>query len=642
MCGIVAIVSPGGEVSDRALNQALDSLHHRGPDGRGAWRSPRRDAALGHARLSIIDLETGAQPISSLCPGYNMHITVNGEFYGFEAQRRELQRLGHRFSTRSDSEVALHLFEDHGVGAFRQLRGEFALALWDEGNRRLYAARDRLGVKPLYYAIHRGALYLASEVKALFAAGVPPRWDLRGVYLGAGLRGASRTLFEGVSALPPGCYLEFDERGLRVNRYWDALDEAGEAATLELAEQELVERMRAELDESVRLRLRADVPVACYLSGGLDSCAVLGLASRQASGPLRSFTVRFSDSNYDEGEAAAKMAAHAGSDHHELLLSQDDLASHFADSVYHAETHVTNAHGVAKHLLSRAVRDAGYKVVLTGEGADEALLGYPHFRQDWLQYDVPSRPGLSRDEQLQRLASENRASHGRLLAPEKAVGSAAMEAALGFVPAWLQVQLESRQRGAKPLDYDQLERACAGDPVADLLDELGPLARISDCKVAEKSALLWARTMLPNYILAVLGDRSEMAHSVEGRLPFLDASLWRFLAGVPAQWKIRDGVEKYLLREAVRDLVPAEVYQARKHPFLSPPVDLASNVAFAELAGDLLVGAASAVPFLDPSAVANMLAALHSGNAGEPIHSERNLLYVMSLVVLQQRFGLQA
>jgi asparagine synthase (glutamine-hydrolysing) len=219
MCGVVAIFSQTGRVSPDALNRAVQTLHHRGPDGQRTWVAPNGQVALGHARLSIIDLVTGDQPIAN--EDSSAWIVVNGEFYGYEATQRELEAGGHRLRTRSDSEIALHLYEDLGTQFVHRLRGEYAFVLWDERARKLFAVRDRFGVKPLFYAMHDGTLYIASEIKALFAAGVPARWDAEALYFSVGLTPPGRTLFEGVHALPPGHYLTADSNGIAVTQYWD-------------------------------------------------------------------------------------------------------------------------------------------------------------------------------------------------------------------------------------------------------------------------------------------------------------------------------------------------------------------------------------------------------------------------------------
>lgn len=638
MCGVVAIVSRNGPVAEGCLERGIASLNHRGPDGRGSWYSKDRTVALGHTRLSVIDLETGAQPIPNETNKF--HIVVNGEFYDFERQRRELESRGHRFRTRSDSEIALHLFEEYGAGAVDHLRGEFAFVLWDENKKALYAFRDRYGVKPLYYSIHHETLYIASEIKALIALGVPAIWDFESVYLGNGLRGADRTPFKGISALEPGHFLRFDEHGLHLQQYWDIDYPVPGAEVQPVPEDVLVRRLRTELEESVRLRLRADVPVACYLSGGLDSSAVLGLAARISNRPVKTFTLRFSEEVYDESDVAAKAADFANADHHEHLVDCRDLADSFADYVYQAETHATNAHGIAKFQLSRVVRDAGIKVVLTGEGADETLFGYPQFRQDLWLHGQGNASHHQRQMQVQQLMNDNVVSKGLLLADGPITSSARLDSELGFTPSWLHVHLSRLASKSFPLNYGLLSEATSADPVGPLLSQVDIREKLACRGVVEQSAYLWAKSMLPNYILSVLGDRSEMAHSVEGRVPFLDHKVGEFLNSVPVDLKIRDGVEKYLLRQAVQDLVTPRVLNRQKHPFLSPPVDLFNGSGFSDLAQDSLRSeTAKSVPVLDQKAILKLADQLSAASRQQCRSLEPETLFAMSLIFMHQRFG---
>ena len=304
MCGIVAIYSAREPIRTDAVQRATLRLTHRGPDGQQTWLSADRRVGLGHARLSIIDLATGAQPIAG--EDEALQIVVNGEFYDFERTQRDLEGRGHRLRTRSDSEIALHLYEDHGTACLHRLRGEFAFALWDGPNDTLFAARDRFGIKPLYYAVHRGTLHLASEIKALLAAGVPARWDRAAFFQANHFLGTppDRTFFEGIYPVPPGHYLLASGGQVRLIRYWDFDYPAAVDARAASPDAEYAERFRHALDEAIRLRLRADVPVGCYLSGGLDSCAVLGLAAAQRSEPIRAFTLTFDRADYDEGAIA--------------------------------------------------------------------------------------------------------------------------------------------------------------------------------------------------------------------------------------------------------------------------------------------------------------------------------------------------
>jgi asparagine synthase (glutamine-hydrolysing) len=441
MCGIVAIYHPRGCVSAEALQRATALLHHRGPDGRRQWIAPHGRIGLGHARLSIIDLVTGDQPIAS--EDGHRHIVVNGEFYDFERIRCELERAGHQFRTRSDSEIALHLYEDLGPHCLHQLRGEYAFVLWDEPQQRLFAARDRFGIKPLFFAWHQGVLYLASEVKALFAAGVPARWSREGLFNATIFGGQqAETLYEGVSQLPPGHYLIAGPQGMQIHRYWDFDYPLAARRPTERSDQEWAEEFRAVMENAVRLRLRADVPVGCYLSGGLDSCSVLGLAALHAAEPIRAFTLAFDQVAYDEEAVAREMAAKANAEFCPIPIRQADLADDFADATWHSETLCINAHGVAKYALSRAVRDAGYKVVLTGEGSDEILAGYPHFRRDMLLYDNDGQDPAAISALLEQLDASNPVSRGLLLPDGEA-------ASLARVPAGC-----SRWMGCGPTTFE--------------------------------------------------------------------------------------------------------------------------------------------------------------------------------------------
>src|SRR5215831_16543038 len=299
MCGIVGMFSRRDPISAAVMQRATASLYHRGPDGQRHWVSADERVALGHARLSIIDLTAGDQPIAS--EDGRARIVVNGEFYGYESIQQELERSGHRLRTRSDSEIALHLYEDLGTHCLHRLRGEFALVLWDETNRTIFAARDRFGIKPLFYAFHNETLYLASEVKALFAAGVPRRWDAESVSCAVEFGGHQvRTLFDGVFQVPPGHYLLATDGHFQLIQYWDFDYLKTNGKVHQRSHAEYVAEFRHALEEAVRIRLRADVPVGCYLSGGLDSCAVLGLAARHHPDPIRAFTLSFDHAEYDE------------------------------------------------------------------------------------------------------------------------------------------------------------------------------------------------------------------------------------------------------------------------------------------------------------------------------------------------------
>jgi asparagine synthase (glutamine-hydrolysing) len=311
MCGIVALFSRRDPISAAVVQRAIRSLYHRGPDRERHWIAPDGRVALGHARLSIIDLTTGDQPIAS--EDSRTRIVVNGEFYGYESIQCELEHSGHRLRTRSDSEIALHLYEDVGTQCLHRLRGEFAFVLWDETNRTMFAARGRFGIKPLFYTVHGDTLYFASEVKALFAAGVPARWDAESVSHSVELGGYQvRTLYDGVFQVPPGHYLLATDRHVQLVQYWDFDYPKTDHKGAERSDAEYVAEFREALEEAVRVRLRADVPVGCYLSGGLDSCAVLGLAAKHHPDPIRAFHADFRSGRLRRGNRSTRNGRKGG------------------------------------------------------------------------------------------------------------------------------------------------------------------------------------------------------------------------------------------------------------------------------------------------------------------------------------------
>ena len=393
MCGLVAILAQGGSWERAALERATNALIHRGPDGSGLWVGRRSRVGLGHTRLSVIGLNNGAQPIAS--EDGRLHMVVNGEFYGYEAIRNDLEERGHVFATESDSEIAIHLYEEMGRECLTHLRGEFSLVIWDEEQEILWAARDRFGIKPMFYAQAGGVLYLASEIKALLAAGVPAAWDEETVFRQLfACFDSERALFEGVRQVPPGHYLIARNKVVRLERYWD-VDYPRQGREIKWERDACIEQLRHLLTEAVRLRLRADVPMGCLLSGGLDSSTVLGLAAAAGAAP-RAFTVAFNHASYAEDATARRTALHLGTGFEAVPVSEADCADHFAEAVWHAEGLQANAHGVARFLLSRTLRRAGYKTVLAGEGADELFAGYGFCRSALLQGAGGGRPAWHR------------------------------------------------------------------------------------------------------------------------------------------------------------------------------------------------------------------------------------------------------
>ncbi len=632
MCGVVGVFGFGGPLgpADRAaLGRGLAALEHRGPDGAGVWAPEGAGAGLGHARLAIIDPAGGAQPLANEDGG--VVAVVSGEFYGFEAQRAALEARGHRFGTRSDAELLVHLYEERGPDCLDELRGEFAFLLWDARARLLFAARDRFGVRPLCYAERGGRLWLASEAKALFAAGLPAAWDETALAEAAQMQYPSpeRTLFRGVRALEPGHLLLASGGAVKTRAYWD-LDYPLESGAPGPGEGEAVEAVRAALEDAVRVRLRADVPVAFQLSGGLDSGGVVALAARLGREAPPCFTVGFDDAAYDERARAAELAAHAGGRLHVVEAPAAELVGAFVPAVERGEGLAINGHVAAKFLLSRAVRDAGYKVVLTGEGADEVFAGYAHLRHDhWA-----GAGGAEGEARLARLAAENGASAGIMLAAGPGLALGAVEARLGFVPAWLAAKASLGLR-VRSLLAGGAERAAPFDAYRLFLAGVDVGGQLRGRARVHQSLYLWTKTALGGYILRTLGDGMEMAHGVEGRLPFLDHRLFELVRSLPVSLLIRGGVEKHVLREALGPLLPASTRARPKHPFLAPPF---AGVA-RELMRDLLRPPHLPAAF-DAARVRAALDGLDRLPEAERRALDPALCLAASAAVLQRRYAL--
>lgn len=637
MSGIVAMFSSERPVTAEVLARGTRALEHRGPDGQRHWVAPHGRVGLGHARLSVLDLEGGAQPIAN--QGERVRVVASGALYDFERQQRELIARGHTLRTRSDSELIVHLYEEEGPHCLRHLRGDFAFVLWDERNGLVFAARDRFGVKPLYYAHHDGALYFASEAKALFAMGVPARWDRESVYQQLhAVIDADRSLFEGVYQVPPGHYVIANGYQTKVLRYWDIDYPTIDGAPPPRPEGEYVEQMREALTESIRLRLRADVPVGCYVSGGLDSSAVLGVAASLQQGPLEAFTISFEDGPFDEAPIAEEMAKHAGANFHRFRMPEETLAQHFPDAIAKGETLALNANSVAKYLLSRHVRDFGFKVVLTGEGSDELLGGYPFFRRDMLLHDAKTDSETTA-KRVAAVAEANKmyGSFGGAAGPRLPLD--AVKRTLGFVPSNLESFAEGGHRVRPLLARDFHAEFADRDPYTVLLAPIDVAGQMQGRAAVNQSMYLWSKTVLPSVILNLLGDRMEMAHSVEGRTPFLDHHLAEAVAAMPIDMKIRGVTEKYVLREATRPFITKTVYDRQKHPFMAP-LELKSGLE--TLVQDTLRSRASeGVPFFDERAVRALLDALPAdADPASRARASPMLLTMTSACILHERFRL--
>ena len=574
MCGIAGFFGelPVPAQARVILERMIHTLHHRGPDGYGFHVGS--GIGLAHARLSIIDLVSGEQPI------HNERCTVwtvfNGEIFNYVELRAALEQQGHRFYTRSDTEVIVHLYEQYGDAFVEHLNGQFAIALWDDERRRLLLARDRAGIRPLFYTRAAGSLWFGSEIKSLLT--VLPQCatlDPLGLVQTLNYWGPADpdTLFKGIRSLPPGHLLAIDDGGSEtLTQYWDwtfpaAAERTGSHRPHESVEQATSE-LRALLIDAVRLQLRADVPVGAYLSGGLDSSGIVALIRRFTDTPVRTFSVAFDDPEFDESTQQAAMVRHLGTDHTTLRCSRRDIGEAFPQLIRHTETPLLRTAAAPLMLLSRRVREEGYKVVLTGEGADEVFGGYDIFKEAKIRRFWAQQPTSKfRPKLLGRLYGYLDHSPVSSEALAQAFFKRGLEhidrPIFAHAPRWI-----TSQRALAFLS-DEL-RASLGnwDPLTWYEKRLP--ANIMSWSPLSRDQYVEAKSLLAAYLLPAQGDRVAMANSVEGRFPYLDHRLIEFAARLPPSWKIRGLTEKYLLRRALAGLLPDEILKRTKQPYRAP------------------------------------------------------------------------
>ncbi len=642
MCGLIAVKLTQPWLTPQTMQTALSTIGHRGPDGSAHWFSTDRLTALGHVRLSIIGLENGEQPLHH--DRGDISAVVNGEFYGYRSIRDTLHQQGHHFNTESDSEIAVHLYEQHGLSFVDYLRGEFALVISDRARDEMIAVRDRFGIKPLFYAQRNGDIFFASEIKALLAIGVPARWDPEAVMSELALVRGNATMFADIHQVPPGCMLVAKDGKVEIKRYWDNTYPTASALADEArSETEIVSGFRDVLDDAVTQRLTADVEVACYLSGGLDSSAVLGLAQAKLDKPIRAFTIAF-EGEFDESPMAERTAAFTGSNFEPIAVSPQALSDALSDTIWHSEKPIFNANTIAKFLLSKAVNNAGIKVVFTGEGADEMLAGYAFERRDNMLYGNEFKSEQDRQAAIAALIERNPLSKS-LMFPvgESATGCELIRDALGFCPTWIENVSKQFVQLSRLMNIEALNELNPMTPYKTLLSEIDVAHRLRGRDAVNISLYTWQKSMLINFILTVLGDRMEMAHSIEGRVPFLDHHVAEYAANLPVSYKIRETTEKYVLREATKDVITQELYQRQKHPFVAPPMRKSkkNNVSdpLLQHCDDIIRSATFAdQPFFDPKKACEFLDSLNKMEDEIIDQSSPLILRMATLSLMQQRF----
>jgi len=640
MCGITGTLNltKNYPIRENDIRLMLAMLRHRGPDQFGIYMDDK--VGLGSARLSIIDLSSGQQPISN--EDGTIWIVFNGEIFNYIELRPELEKRGHRFCTNSDTEVIIHLYEDFGPDCLKYLNGQFAIALWDAKEQVLFLARDRLGIRPLFYTITDGALIFGSEVKSLLADN-RVKVQIDPLSLGQIFTYWStlspRTVFAGVLEVPPAHYLLVRQGEVKIERYWKLdfpstpgitsgpeLDTRTTAAYLEEFQDLLV--------DATQIRLRADVPVGAYLSGGLDSSTTAAIIRNFTNNRLDTFSIAFSDPDFDESEFQIQMARELGTDHRVVYATHEEIGRIFPDVIWHTETPLMRTSPAPLYLLSKLVRDHQYKVVMTGEGADEFLAGYNIFkeakvRRFWArQPDSKIRPMLLRRlyQYIADLSHSNdaylRGFFGEdLLNVESPYYSHA-------------IRWRNNRRTLRFFSEEILPSASEGGSIESVF--LPP--EFMQWDPLHRAQYLEITIFLSQYLLSSQGDRVGMAHSVEGRFPFLDYRLVEFCNRLPVDLKLRGLTEKYLLKKLASQWLPEDIWRRPKRPYRAPIHRSFFNQVTQDYVEELLSPEAiQAAGFFKPGAVSQLADKARRGaRIGET--DDMALVGILSSQLVHQQF----
>lgn len=571
MCGIngIAALSMQIKISERDVRSMLPPLHHRGPDGSGVYLDPCQRIGLGHTRLSIIDLAGGAQPMHN--EDQTVWVTFNGEIFNYLELRQTLLKAGHCFHTQSDTEVIVHAYEQYGDDFVQHLNGQFAIALWDEGRRRLLLVRDRVGILPLFYTRQGERLLFASEIKALLpqlseAPHISPA-ALDQIFTFWAPR-SPNTLFEDIFEVSPGHMLVLEDGRLRESIYWDwRFPEQGEYHHGSGAE--LAEQLYELLADATSIRLRADVPVGAYLSGGLDSSALVALIRRHSDAPLKTFSIGFEQPSLDESSFQQQMIEHLGVENSRITCRNRDIAEDFPATIFHTETAILRTAPTPMRQLSGLVRASGYKVVLTGEGADEALGGYDLFKEAKIRQFWARQPQSEwRPLLLKALYPYLETSGTQAQAYLRNYYSIGLDKpeqpGFSHLPRWFTTAQ------CKVFFSQELNSTLREDAAAGLTGQLP--AAFGRWHSSNRAQYLEAKTLMGGYLLCSQGDRMLMSNSVEGRFPFLDHRVIEFANRLNPRLKMRALNEKYLFKQAMKNQLPRQIIERHKQPYRAPDI----------------------------------------------------------------------
>ena len=559
MCGITGYVTvnPSSE-STSVIERMTDSIRHRGPDDFGYYQDPW--ASLGFRRLAIIDVSGGHQPMSN--EDQSLWLIYNGEIFNHAGLRPELEKAGHHYTNRSDSETILHSYEQYGPACLQRFRGMFAFAIWDKNARKLFCARDRLGKKPLYYYWDGRLFAFASEIKALLQhPGISAAFEesLLPEYLAFGYISEERTLFRNIRKLMPGHYLELDvASGLSVRQYWELPVPGGPAE--ERSDDQWIAECRERLEETVRMRLMSDVPLGMFLSGGVDSSAIAAIMKRNFSGPVKTFAVGYQEAEFSELSYARHVAQAIGTEHHEVVIGMEDFFNALPRLIWHEDEPITWPSSVSLYFVSKLAREH-VTVVLTGEGSDEMFGGYARYRH----YAMNDRwlPFYRALPQAVRSAIRSRV------------------ATTGLLSAGLRRKLQHTFVGrGEDLESLYLDNFYSAFSLADQrrlfasLPATSPYRNFHSVWDATRGTalqrLLYADQKTYLVELLMKQDQMSMATSIESRVPFLDHEFVEWATRVPQHMKLRNGEGKYIVKKAIEGLVPNEIIYRKKMGFPTP------------------------------------------------------------------------
>jgi asparagine synthase (glutamine-hydrolysing) len=568
MCGIAGICDFNNSqpISPELIKRMIGAIKHRGPDESGIYLDDW--VGLGQARLSIIDLSSGSQPIHN--EDETLWIIFNGEIFNYLELKQDLLLKGHRFYTSTDTEVILHLYEETGADCLSDLNGQFAFAIWDTREKVLFLARDRVGILPLHYTLQEGRIIFASEIKSIFMdEDVTRKIDpiaLDQIFtFWTTLPG--RTAFKGIYELPPGHFLKVSDRRVSIQKYWE-LPFSLPREQLDLPLEDICSKLIELLKDSIRIRLRAEVPVGCYLSGGLDSSGLTALVRMDFNHALRTFGIQFEEDGFDESRFQENIVSFLGVDHTGIQMRNEQIASFFPDALWHCEKPLLRTAPVPLFILSEAVRQNRFKVVLTGEGADEVFGGYNIFREAKVRRFWAKKPDSKlRPLLVNRLYPYVFANHTKIRPFIQTFFGRDLDRTEDLLFSHL-LRWQNSSRTKTFFSNDLREKIGSYTGYDELRQSLPET--FEDWDDLSRAQYLEMSLFMSNYLLSAQGDRVAMAHGVEVRPPYLDHRIIDFMGKVSSKWKIRGLKEKYVLKKAFQKILPDQILTRPKHPYRAP------------------------------------------------------------------------